>query len=94
VTPLEAKAIVEMLVPTCKALGVRTLRVGDIQIELAPPNTGTVDETVLQKFADLVNKGMPSDEETLFWSAPGGPAPRPPEEAPFTPPKTARGRRG
>jgi hypothetical protein len=95
VTPAEARAIVQELVPLCKQLGVSRLRVGDIEVELAAPGTGAVDASMVQAFSNTLNKGMPSEEDLMFWSAPGGPMPRPDDApAPAEPPKTARGRRG
>lgn len=73
-------ALINSLAPACKQHGIRRVRVGDIEIEFGPG--GQVDETMMKKFHSMIEKGLPTDEEALFWSAPGGPERKPEPEKP------------
>lgn len=69
-------ALIDSLAPLCRKHGIRRLRVGDVEIEFGPDTA--IDEKKLREFARMLDKGMPTDDEVLFHSAPGG---RPLEDA-------------
>ena len=78
---------IKQLSDFCRAQGIRRVKTSEIELEFGPG--GAVDEAMVKKFQDMIDRGLPSDEEAMFWSAPGF-APEAPEE-PKTP--TARGRK-
>jgi len=72
-------ALIEEVAPRCKKHGIRRIRIEDIEMEFGP-STERVTSAEIEKIAAELEKNMPTDEQILFHSAPGG-APVEPGEA-------------
>lgn len=76
------------LIDLCRKHGIRRIKTADVELEFG--SEPRVDDGAVKAFADAINNGMPSEEETLFWSTQGfqPEAKQEPEK-----PKTTRQRR-
>lgn len=81
-------ADLKSLVDLCQKHGIRRIKTAEVELEFGP--AASVDPAELKQWQDMIDKGMPSDEEALFWSV-QGPVPQP--EQPPEIPKTTRQRR-
>lgn len=70
-TPGDAAALLETVGPICRKHGIIRLKIEELEVEFAAAEK-PVAAKELEKLAEAFAKSVPSEEEVLFHSAPGG----------------------
>lgn len=67
---LPSLTYVRELIDLCKKEGVQRIRLGTVELDLAPQGVSGPDAENMQKLAQALMGGTATDEEMLFASAP------------------------